>query len=140
MFSNNFDTQEIKRANAYPDCDNNETSITKVDETDSTKDTLAQESGKVNADPICDNNESNTTTVDEADKAITSESGELINSENTKCRKSVPTKNSQHVDKDSDCPQTVGPGQKENILHKYWHQRYRLFHRFDEGVMLDEGK
>ena len=24
-------------------------------------------------------------------------------------------------------------------IHKYWHQRYRLFSRFDEGIQLDRG-
>jgi len=28
----------------------------------------------------------------------------------------------------------------DNVLKKYWAQRYRIFSKFDEGIMLDRGK
>ena len=38
--------------------------------------------------------------------------------------------------------ETVSPphGKPSGSLAKYWSQRYRLFSRFDQGVLLDEGK
>ncbi len=30
--------------------------------------------------------------------------------------------------------------QQDEDLRKYWHQRYRLFSKFDEGVKLDKGR
>lgn len=35
----------------------------------------------------------------------------------------------------------VPPEIKENAyLRKYWHRRFNLFSKFDEGIKLDEGK
>lgn len=25
-------------------------------------------------------------------------------------------------------------------LYRYWHKRYSLFHKFDQGIWMDEGK
>ena len=30
--------------------------------------------------------------------------------------------------------------QKDTSLLKYWHSRYRLFKKFDQGIKLDRGK
>jgi hypothetical protein len=30
--------------------------------------------------------------------------------------------------------------QKDTSLLKYWHSRYRLFKKFDQGIKLDKGK
>ena len=35
---------------------------------------------------------------------------------------------------------TTRPSMYKEIEKKYWDQRYKLFSKFDEGILLDEGK
>ena len=42
----------------------------------------------------------------------------------------------KNIDYDAVCPEK---GKPHGSLTKYWSQRYRLFSKFDDGVVMDEG-
>lgn len=50
----------------------------------------------------------------------------------------VPTDQDTRASLDLEC--ACPPGKPSGSLAKYWSQRYRLFSRFDQGILLDEGK
>lgn len=86
---------------------------------------------------------------EENESKITEEADKLTDSkveEGMETWKSVPDENMEiegsaleENTEISHASQNIDSSENENVLDKYWHQRYRLFHRFDEGIKLDEG-
>lgn len=103
-----------------------------------------QGSEQTNDNHNIENNEENESKeTEEIDKVAESkleermEIGKSVPDENMEAGESTLEENTET--ETNHASQNVDSSGNENVLEKYWHQRYRLFHRFDEGIQLDEG-
>lgn len=61
-----------------------------------------------------------------------------VSSENVICEESEPVENIDSINEGVSLSHNDRSCEKNIVRNKYWHQRYRLFSRFDEGIKLDK--